>query len=141
MTREVIVPTVAVFAAIFDSERRILCVKRGYGPLTWTLPGGRMERGETPTQTLEREVREETGYLVKTDQLIGVYSVPSKDDLVLFFGAHIVAQDSWQPNGEITAGGFFAEDNLPEPLSPRARQRIEDALAGRTGVAHVFDPE
>lgn len=53
--------TIGVFAAIFDDEGRILCVKRAYGPQNWTTPGGRMDSGESPIVALEREVREETG--------------------------------------------------------------------------------
>jgi 8-oxo-dGTP diphosphatase len=41
-------PSVGVFAAIFDEQRRILCVRQNYGPRKWTLPGGKMEAGESP---------------------------------------------------------------------------------------------
>ena len=40
----------------------------------WTLPGGGMEPGEQAEQTLLREVREETGYTVGTQRLLGVHS-------------------------------------------------------------------
>lgn len=38
----------------------------------WTLPGGGMDLGETPEQTVVREVAEETGYAVRPDGLLGV---------------------------------------------------------------------
>jgi 8-oxo-dGTP pyrophosphatase MutT (NUDIX family) len=45
-------PTVGVFAAIFDAQVRILCVKLNYRPLNWTTPGGRVEAGESPVAAL-----------------------------------------------------------------------------------------
>ncbi|MFI7481776.1 NUDIX hydrolase [Kocuria sp. M1R5S2] len=40
----------------------------------WTLPGGGMEVGEQPAQTVLREVFEETGFSVELDALLGVHS-------------------------------------------------------------------
>src|SRR3954452_11806224 len=41
----------------------------------WTLPGGGMEHGEDPYDTVLREVEEETGYLVGITGLLGVHSI------------------------------------------------------------------
>ena len=42
---------------------QVLLVRRGTAPFLgrWSLPGGRVEPGETPEQAVKREVREETG--------------------------------------------------------------------------------
>ena len=40
----------------------------------WTLPGGGMEPGEQPEETMVREVFEETGFHVASDGLVGVHS-------------------------------------------------------------------
>lgn len=103
-------PTVGVFAAIFDEHRRLLCVKQNYGACQWTTPGGAIEAGESPAVALEREVREESGYLVQTGHLIGVYAKPFNDDIVLFFTAHVLGQEAWQPDDEISELGFFAHE-------------------------------
>jgi 8-oxo-dGTP diphosphatase len=51
--------------AIVTHQKRILLLLRGatapWAPLKWALPGGYLERGETPIQGLLRELQEETG--------------------------------------------------------------------------------
>src|SRR5579862_7731260 len=108
-------PTLGVFAAIFDEDRRILCVRMNYASRGWTTPGGRVERGESPIDALKREVLEESGLEVVAEELVGVYSKPSKDDIVLFFRARVVTQHPWQPNEEIAQLGYFGRADLPEP--------------------------
>ena len=131
-------PTVGVFAAIFDEQGRILCVKRGYGPKNWTTPGGRLEVAESPVEALEREVLEETGFLVQAVQVLGVYSATFKDDLVLSIEARIVSRSEWQPNEEISQAGFFAQDELPQPMHSNTAVRIQDAFEKKTGIIRVF---
>src|SRR5262245_36919185 len=133
--------TIGVFAAIFDEQGRILCVKLNYGPRYWTTPGGRVESGESPIAALVREVREESGYIVRAGRLVGVYAKPFDDDLVLFMEAEVIGRDSWQPDGEIAALGFYGRDDLPQPMSARVLRRVLDAFDGRTGVLHVFEAE
>ena len=59
----------------------ILLVQRAFDPFKgrWALPGGFVEYGETVEAAVCREVREETGLLVKPCGLAGVYSDPSRD--------------------------------------------------------------
>jgi 8-oxo-dGTP diphosphatase len=131
--------SVGVAAAIFDRQGRILCVRQNYRDELWALPGGAVEPGESPIRALEREVREETGYLVRVGILIGVYATPWKDTLFLCFEANIVGEEDWLPNGEIAARAFFERGQLPVPMSSRMKQRILDAFDGERGVMRVFE--
>jgi 8-oxo-dGTP diphosphatase len=130
--------TLGVFAAITDKEGRILCVRMNYATRAWTTPGGRVELGESPLDALKREVLEESGLDVVPEELVGVYSKPYKNDIVLFFRARVVAQNPWQPNDEIARMGYFGRDDLPEPMGLVARTRIIDALDGITGIVRVM---
>jgi 8-oxo-dGTP diphosphatase len=130
--------TLGVFAAITDEDGRILCVRMNYATHAWTTPGGRVELGESPLDALKREVLEESGLDVVPEELVGVYSKPYKNDIVLFFRARVVAQNPWQPNDEIAQMGYFGRDNLPDPMGLVARTRIIDALDGITGIVRVI---
>ena len=130
--------TVGVFAAIFDEDRRILCVRRAYPPYNWTLPGGRVEENGSPIEELVREVAEETGCDVDSGELVGVYAAPFKDDLVLFFECILRSRGVWRPDAEIAEVSFMPADGLPPDLTSRTRARISDAFAGVRGVVRVF---
>ena len=67
-----------VGAIVRDSAGRLLLIKRGHDPETgkWSLPGGRIEPGETDAQALVREMREETGLTVLPGPLLGAVERP-----------------------------------------------------------------
>ena len=70
-----------VGAVIKDDQGRLLLIKRGHAPGAglWSLPGGRIEPGETDAEALVREMREETGLAVEPGQLIGTVRRPAQD--------------------------------------------------------------
>jgi 8-oxo-dGTP diphosphatase len=70
-----------VGAIIKDDRGRLLLIKRGHEPGAglWSLPGGRIERGETDAQALVREIHEETGLMVEAGRLIGSVLRPAGD--------------------------------------------------------------
>jgi ADP-ribose pyrophosphatase YjhB (NUDIX family) len=66
-------PLVGVGAVVVH-ENRVLLVQRGSEPLKghWTLPGGMLEVGETLAAGVAREVKEETGLEVETEELVEI---------------------------------------------------------------------
>lgn len=75
-----VTPVVAVGAVVVDGGD-LLMVKRGRAPArgSWTLPGGRVEGGESLVDAVRREVREETGLEVKDVEMLGVFEVTGSD--------------------------------------------------------------
>lgn len=62
-----------VGAVVFDDAQRLLLVRRAQEPGRgrWSVPGGRVEVGETDHRAVIREVAEETGLAVEIIQLLG----------------------------------------------------------------------
>ncbi len=118
---------IGAFAIIERDGRYLLARRRDIG--WWNLAGGGLESGETVEQGLLREVREEVGIPVEIERLVGVYSKPQKQEVVLTFLCHPVA-DAGVPgtSDEVSETGWFAPGEWPEPLLPKHRERLDDAL-------------
>ena len=63
---------------IIERDGKILLINRTDG-LGYTIPGGIVRYRETVEQCVLREAREETGYQVVLNRLVGVYSAPDRD--------------------------------------------------------------
>ncbi len=62
-----------VGAVVIDGQGRLLMIKRGHEPGAglWSIPGGRIEPGETDAAALAREMLEETSLSVQVGRLLG----------------------------------------------------------------------
>ena len=117
---------IGIFAIIFDEKDRVLlCHRRDYD--LWNLPGGRLEEGESPQQGIIREVKEETGLIIETEHLSGVYYKPENNEIVFSFVCKII-------DGEITLTDeadqidYLDINNFPQNVSPKQKERVKDAL-------------
>ncbi|MGX7232736.1 NUDIX hydrolase [Enterococcus italicus] len=74
-------------------DRKLLCIQKNAGPYRgrYNLPGGSQEIGEGLTETLVREVLEETGYRVISYANPRVYDVFVKEETQLFTVHHLTA--------------------------------------------------
>jgi ADP-ribose pyrophosphatase YjhB (NUDIX family) len=72
-------PRVAAGALFFDDQGRVLLVHPTYKD-TWDIPGGYVERGESPAAACRRELREELGIERATLRLINVDWAPSEQE-------------------------------------------------------------
>lgn len=116
---------IGVYAVIFNEGRVLLAHRRDID--WWNLPGGGMETGETVEEAMRREVREETGLEVEVEHLIGVYSKPQKQEVVLTFRCRVTG-GLLSTTEESRECRFFPPEALPENTLPKHRQRVEDAL-------------
>jgi ADP-ribose pyrophosphatase YjhB (NUDIX family) len=70
---------------VADGRGRLLMIKRGHEPGAglWSIPGGRIEPGETDAEAVVREMIEETGLAVEVGRLIGRVQRPGLDGAVI----------------------------------------------------------
>lgn len=90
-----------VGAVVHDAQGRLLLVQRANDPGRgqWSLPGGRVEAGESDASAVARELHEETGLLVRAGSLVGSVSRPAPHGVFMIFDyvAEVVG-------GELSAG-------------------------------------
>jgi 8-oxo-dGTP diphosphatase len=93
-----------VGAVIKDASGRLLLIRRGHEPGAglWSLPGGRVEPGETGEQAVVREVLEETGLQVACGPLLGTAVLPGSAGTVVDIRDYLA---------EITGGELAAGDD------------------------------
>jgi 8-oxo-dGTP diphosphatase len=108
-------PVICAGAVIRDGENRLLMVRRRNAPALgmWSLPGGRVEPGETHAEAAAREVLEETGLVVTVGDLL--QTVPLGDYVVHDFAATVVG-------GELRAGDDASEVKWCDPAEIPAMQ-------------------
>lgn len=126
-----VTPKVGVGAAIFDESGRLLLLQRPDSGL-WGLPVGWSEVGETAASGIVREVREETGLLVRPKRILGVYDSwrHGSRDVHHFYNVVFwceVEGGTLTRTDEALDLGYFERDALP-PLVPHHTPSIVDAF-------------
>ncbi len=111
-------PKVAVRAAVFDDHQILLVREKLDG--NWSMPGGWADLNDSPSKMVEREVFEESGFLVKATKLIAVHE-SNHDRLPLEYWHNYklvflcdLVGGSARPSIETTEIGFFHQNMLPE---------------------------
>lgn len=114
-------PLVGV-GAVIVAKNRVLLIRRGQPPLLgeWSLPGGILECGETLREAVVREAREETGLVVETEEMLGVYERLIRGDGERVRYHYVLIDFLCRPvSGDLDAGSdaadvrWFTRDELP----------------------------
>jgi ADP-ribose pyrophosphatase YjhB (NUDIX family) len=132
-------PKVDVRGGVFKDDRLLMVREKIDG--RWSMPGGWADVNEPPAAMVEREVWEESGYLVKARKLVGVYE--SNHDCAplevfhaykLVFLCDLVGGEA-STSIETTDSGFFGQDQMPPFSLARTNERIVADV-----FAHKHDP-
>lgn len=109
-------PKIDVRAAVISENKILLVKERGDG---WTLPGGWVDPGESPSEAAVRETREESGYDVSAARLMAIYDRDRQGHPPCPFHVYKIiflcdlVGGSAKTSLETEAAGFFGEDELP----------------------------
>ncbi|MUL35663.1 NUDIX hydrolase [Gloeocapsopsis dulcis] len=113
-------PKVDVRGAVFHNNQILLVKEREDG--CWTLPGGWVDVGESPSQAVVREVYEESGYHTQIVKLLAIYDrnhprhqhPPIRHHVYkLFFQCQLIG-GSPAESTETTEAAFFTAHDIPE---------------------------
>jgi ADP-ribose pyrophosphatase YjhB (NUDIX family) len=133
-------PKVDVRGAVVRDGKILLVQERRDG--LWCMPGGWADVGETPSEMVEREVWEESGFEVVARKVVGVYDANRSGRPLAFFHAYKVVflcdiqGGEARPSDETSAVDFFPFGHLPPLSNERTHERhLEDVLA------HCRDPQ
>lgn len=107
--------------AFIVSSNKILLIRENADAGRWTLPGGWADVNETPSESIVREVEEESGYVVTPLRLLAVFDREAQKHpppfpyhvYKLIFQCEIVG-GAPRATSESSESKFFAVDDLPE---------------------------
>lgn len=130
-----------VAAIILNEENQVLLQRRADIGL-WGIPSGHIEIGETVSETVVREVKEETNLDIRIRKIIGVYSDPDSQVfdypngksihfITTCFLTEITGGELKCNSDESLEIKFFSQENLPENLLKMHPQWLEDAVSNK----------
>jgi ADP-ribose pyrophosphatase YjhB (NUDIX family) len=119
-------PKVAVGVVIWR-DGRILLNRRAIDPGKgrWSFPSGYVDLGETTANAAIREVKEETGFEVRLDGLVGVYSSETRPIVFIVYSGRVVGGAPVACD-EVEEVGLFSESDLPPLAFEHDREIVDD---------------
>jgi ADP-ribose pyrophosphatase YjhB (NUDIX family) len=131
-------PRVAAGALFLDPDHRVLLVHPTYKD-TWDIPGGYVERGESPAAACRRELAEELSLHRDPQRLIAVDWAPSDregDKLLFLFDCGDLGDDEQLiqlATDELDRWEWVDIDQLDDYLIPRLSRRVRTASTLESG--------
>ncbi len=130
-------PFTAAGVLFFDADECVMVVRPTYKP-GWDIPGGYVERGESPLAACRREVREELGIAPPVGRLLAVDWAPHPNEgdkvLFVFDGGELRADDlaavRLDPT-ELAEYAFRTVEEAANVLVARLARRVATAVRAR----------
>lgn len=123
---------IGVTGIIFNDKNEILLFKHTYRTHSWSLPGGYLKAKEHPREALEREIKEESGFVVSVDDFLKTRTDRETARLDLCYTGVLIGGDFISTH-EVSEYGFFSPDNFPL-LRKNQIFLIDQALKQKTSL-------
>ncbi|MFK0228055.1 NUDIX domain-containing protein [Streptomyces sp. NPDC090303] len=137
-------PRMAAGALFFDESDRVLLVEPSYKDYR-DIPGGYVEKGESPLHACIREVQEELGIAPRIGRLLVVDWAPNPGEgdkvLYLFDGGRLSAEDRRQialQAEELRGYDFHDAVQVSDLTIPRLARRIAAGIKARTNGLTLY---
>ena len=138
-------PKLDIRAVVLNDQEEILLVREKEDGL-WTLPGGWVDVGESPSEAVEREVKEESGYEVRAVRLLALWDRDKHPHPPLpfhvykiYFLCELLGGSPLTGSIETAGVGFFVTSALPGlslgRVTPGQIERLAEYAADRGKLA------
>lgn len=121
---------IGVTGIILNEKNEILLFKYNYRQTAWGLPGGYIKAKEHPQEALEREIQEESGFVVSVDKELKIRTDRESSRLDIGFVGKLMGGE-FRKSSEVKDAKFFAFDDLPMLISKNQLFIIEQTLFQR----------
>lgn len=118
---------IGVTGIILNDKNEILLFKYNYRQTEWGLPGGFIKAKEHPQEALEREIEEESGFIVSVDEELKIRTDRETARMDIGFLGKLMGGE-FRKSAEVVDAKFFAFDDLPLLISKNQLFIIEQTL-------------
>lgn len=114
------VPAIGVGGIVFNDKGQVLMIQRNQPPAMglWSVPGGKLEAGESLADTCKREIKEETGLDVAVKNIVAVVErrIESFHYVVIDFLACLVGDENTMPvaQSDVAEAKWIGLENIEE---------------------------
>lgn len=136
----------AAGALFFDEQGRVLLVKPTYKP-GWEVPGGVVEREESPLSAMQREVKEETSLSISQARALCIQYIPNFDErgdrLIFVFDGGTLSKKQIDsivlPKDELSELRFFTTEEVQKEIEGSyLRSRILEGIRARKEQRTIY---
>ncbi len=113
-------PAPGVGGIVFNNQQQILLIQRNHPPAMgfWSIPGGKLEAGESLAEACQREIKEETGLDTNVKHIVAVVErrVEGFHYVIIDYLALLVDEENSQPSAQsdVSEARWVDLDNLSD---------------------------